>query len=474
MANNKPEPAKGSSTSNSDEVEQFLYAKRKKIYPRQVSGIFARWRVIGVFALLGAFYLVPWIQWQGRQAILFDLPERKFYIFDWVFWPQDFFYLTVLLIIAALSLFFFTALAGRLWCGYACPQTVWTEVFLWIERKIEGDRPKAMKLEKAAWTPEKVTKKFSKHGAWLIFSLFTGYVFVGYFTPIQDLTTRLLSWNLGPWETFWVVFYGFATYLNAGWMREQVCIYMCPYARFQSAMFDRNTLVISYDEKRGEPRGGRKRGIDPHAVNKGDCIDCTMCVQVCPTGIDIRDGLQYQCIACAACIDACDDVMDKMGYPKGLIRYSTENAMEGNKVAIMRPRVILYSVLLLSLVLGLLYSIAVRVPLKMDILRDRQSLFSETKRGDIENEYTIKILNMDENRHEFTLDVHGLKNLRLTQDSGPLILESGSVLAIPVRLTIDPEDLDGPNSDITFVITATDDSALTTAQESRFLAPRDL
>jgi len=415
MANNKPEPAKGKSAASSDDVEQFLYAKRKKIYPRQVSGIFARWRVIGVFALLGAFYLVPWIQWEGRQAVLFNLPERKFYIFDWVFWPQDFFYLTILLIIAALSLFFFTALAGRLWCGYACPQTVWTEVFLWIERKIEGDRPKAMKLEKSPWTPEKIFKKSAKHAAWLIFSLFTGYVFVGYFTPIKELTNHLLVWDVGPWEGFWVVFYGFATYLNAGWMREQVCIYMCPYARFQSAMFDRNTLVISYDQKRGEPRGRRKRGVDPHTVNKGDCIDCTMCVQVCPTGIDIRDGLQYQCIACAACIDACDDVMDKMGYPQGLIRYSTENAMEGKKVAILRPRVILYSVLLLSLVVGLLYSIAVRVPLKMDILRDRQSLFSETKRGEIQNDYTIKILNMDENRHEFSLDIRGLKDVKLTR-----------------------------------------------------------
>jgi len=474
MANNKPEPAKGKSAAPSDDVEQYLYAKRQKIYPRMVSGVFARWRAIGVFALLGAYYLVPWIRWEGRQAVLFDLPERKFYIFDWVFWPQDFFYLTVLLIIAALSLFFFTALAGRLWCGYACPQTVWTEVFLWIERHIEGDRPKAMKLDKMPWNAEKVTKKGSKHLVWLLFSLITGFVFVGYFTPIDQLTVRLLTWDVGPWEGFWVIFYGFATYLNAGWMREQVCIYMCPYARFQSAMFDRNTLVISYDEKRGDPRGKRKRGVDPQSVAKGDCIDCTMCVQACPTGIDIRDGLQYQCIACAACIDACDEVMVKMDYPKGLIRYSTENAMEGNKVAIMRPRVILYSGLLLALMIGLMYSLAVRVPLKMDVLRDRQSLYSETKHGDIQNDYTIKILNMDEQPHQYRLKVEGLEGIELTRREGVLSAASGSVLAVPLRLTMDPENLHGSKSEIRFIVTAIDDDGLTAEQESSFLSPRDL
>ena len=474
MANNKPEPAKGKSATGGDDVEKFLYAKREKIYARKVSGVFARWRVIGVFALLGMYYLVPWIRWEGRQAVLFDLPERKFYIFDWIFWPQDFFYLTVLLIIAAMSLFFFTALAGRLWCGYACPQTVWTEVFMWIERRIDGDRPKARKLDKQPWGAEKVLKKGGKHFVWLAFSLFTGYVFVGYFTPIEELSTRLLTWDVGPWEAFWVFFYGFATYLNAGWMREQVCIYMCPYARFQSAMFDANTLVISYDDKRGDPRGKRKRGIEPHTIGKGDCIDCTLCVQVCPTGIDIRDGLQYQCIACAACVDVCDEVMEKMDYPKGLVRYSTENAMEGNKVSILRPRVILYSVILLSMVIGLMYSIAVRVPLKIDILRDRQSLYSESKRGEIQNDYTIKILNMDERAHQFLLEVEGLEGMELSRREGDLTVESGAVMAVPLRLTVAPENLDGPKSDIHFIITATDDDSLRAEQESRFLAPRDL
>ena len=475
MTTKQPVPAKSKQETGDPEVEQFLYAKREKIYPREVKGIFARWRVMTVFALLGAYYGTPWIQWQGRQAVLFDLPERKFYIFDWVFWPQDFFYLAVLLIIAAFALFFFTALAGRLWCGYACPQTVWTETFLWIERHIEGDRPKQMKLDKMPWNGEKLMKKGGKHVAWLTFSLFTGFTFVGYFSPIQDLAGNIVNWNLGPWEAFWVLFYSGATYLNAGWMREQVCIYMCPYARFQSAMFDKNTLIISYDEKRGDPRGKRKRGTDLAAANKGHCIDCTMCVQVCPTGIDIRDGLQYQCIACAACIDVCDDVMDKMDYPKGLIRYSTENAMEGHHVSLLRPRTLLYSGLIGLLFAGLIWAIAMRVPVRIDVLRDRQALYHETRHGAIENDYTVKILNMDEQPHSYRLTVEGIEGLEIIRREGDLKVASGAIMSLPLRLRADPENLPGGgNTDILFVITATDDDGLKAEQESRFLAPRTL
>jgi len=475
MADKKPVPAKAGKTAQPLETEKSLYASRSKIYVRHVTGFFARWRVIAVWVLLGSYYLVPWIEWGGRQAVLFDLPERKFYIFGWVFWPQDFFYLTVLLIIAALSLFFFTALAGRLWCGYACPQTVWTEVFIWMERRFEGDRPKAMKLDKMPWTREKIMRKGGKHAAWLIFSLFTGYTFVGYFTPIQELSVRLVDFQLGPWETFWVFFYGFATYLNAGWLREQVCIYMCPYARFQSAMFDRNTLVIGYDEPRGEPRGRRNRKADPAVGDKGDCIDCSLCVQVCPVGIDIRDGLQYQCIACAACIDVCDEVMAKVKKPKGLIRYSTENAMElGEPIHIMRPRVIAYSLLLLALTIGLVYAISVRVPLRVDIIRDRMSLFSETRQGDIINDYTVKVLNMDEGPHVFHLAVEGLEGMMLTNQEGDVEIASGAVVAIPVRVQVAPENIPSPKSDIEFILTATDNPELKAYQDSRFLAPKDL
>jgi len=300
-----------------------LYAARQKIYPREISGRFQRWRVIAVWVLLGIYYVLPWIRWEGRQAVLFDLPARKFHIFALTLWPQDFYFLTWLLVIAALALFFFTALAGRLFCGYACPQTVWTETFLWMERLAEGSRSQQMKLAKAPWTREKILRKFAKQAMWIGFALWTGFTFVGYFTPITELAGKIAGFSTGPWETFWVLFYGGATYVNAGFMREQVCKYMCPYARFQSAMFDHDTLVITYDERRGEPRGARKKGTDHKAKGLGDCVDCTMCVQVCPTGIDIRKGLQYECIACAACIDACDEVMDKVGYPRGLIRYDT-------------------------------------------------------------------------------------------------------------------------------------------------------
>ncbi|MDH5614422.1 MAG: cytochrome c oxidase accessory protein CcoG, partial [Gammaproteobacteria bacterium] len=350
MSENAPDKSR---QQPGEEIQQKLFEKRGKIYPRQVQGLFARLRTTGVLVLLGIYYLVPWFSWDSRQAVLFDLPARKFYIFGLTFWPQDFIYLAFLLIIAALALFFFTTLAGRLWCGYACPQTVWTEVFLWMERLVEGDRSKQMKLDKSPLSVRKFYLKAIKHTIWILFSIFTGFIFVGYFTPVYELWDSALNWTLGPWEAFWIFFYGLATYGNAGWLREQVCIYMCPYARFQSVMFDQDTLVISYDEERGDPRGSRKRDVDPKQAGLGDCINCTLCVQVCPTGIDIRDGLQYQCIGCAACIDVCDDVMEKMNYEKGLIRYTTENAIHHEKTKIIRPRIIIYAAVMFSLIAGL-------------------------------------------------------------------------------------------------------------------------
>jgi cytochrome c oxidase accessory protein FixG len=297
-----------------------MYRKEPKKYPREVKGRFDTLRDLAMYVLLGIYYFLPWFTLDGRQGVLFDLPARKFYIFGITFWPQDFIYLALLLVIAGLSLFFFTALAGRLFCGYACPQTVWTEAFLLMERWVEGDRAQRMKLDKAPWSTKKLVRKATKQFLWITFALWTGFTFVGFFTPIRELWGDIARFNLGGWETFWFLFYSLATYGNAGYLREQVCKYMCPYARFQSAMFDRNTLIISYDEDRGEPRGGRRKGSD--ASNLGDCINCTLCVQVCPTGIDIRNGLQYECIACAACIDVCDQVMDKMGYERGLVRYT--------------------------------------------------------------------------------------------------------------------------------------------------------
>ena len=449
-----------------------LYLKEAKIYPRQVKGRFARLRVLAVWVLLGLYYLLPWINIAGKQSVLFDLPARKFHIFFVTLWPQDFFYLAVMLILAGLLLFFVTALAGRIWCGYACPQTVWTEAFLWIERKVEGDRMKQQKLDALPMNARKFRIKATKHFLWLAFAAWTGFTFVGYFTPIIELGQRLLSFDLGPWETFWVIFYGFATYGNAGFMREQVCKYMCPYARFQSAMFDRDTLIVSYLPERGEPRGSRKRSADPTALGLGDCIDCTLCVQVCPTGIDIRNGLQYECIACSACIDACDDVMDKMGYDKGLIAYTTENAMEGKKTSIIRPRIIIYAVLLLSIMAAFAYSFSQRIPLGLDVIRDRNTLYRETSDGLIENVYILKILNMDKVQHQYDLTVSGIPGLTLHKDMDTIVVASGGVQELPVRLRADEAELEARSSDVVFSLVAIDNDKLSVTEDARFLGPQ--
>ena len=370
----------------------------------------------------------------SASSCSFDLPARKFNVFWWTFYPQDFLYLALLLILAALALFFFTSLAGRLWCGYACPQTVYTEVFLWIERKIEGDRPRQMKLDRAPWGGRKIALKSAKHAVWIAFSLWTGFTFVGYFTPVTELGGAVLRLETGPWETFWILFYGLATYGNAGWLREQVCIYMCPYARFQSAMFDRDTLVISYDTGRGEPRGSRKRGTDHRAAGLGDCINCTMCVQVCPTGIDIRDGLQHECIACAACVDVCDQVMERMGYPKGLVRYTTQNAVEGRPTRIVRPRTLVYAGGLAALLAVFAGSLALRVPAELDVIRDRNALYRETAEGLIRNVYTLKIVNMHDEPLRWRISASGIEGLRLEVERGDREVAPGEVASVPVRL----------------------------------------
>ncbi len=463
--------ATNSKAITDESVEESLYAKREKIYPREVHGIFATLRWLAVAVLLGGYYLVAWINWDGRQIILFDLPERKFHILQWTFWPQDFFLLAIMLIMAALSLFFFTALAGRLWCGYACPQTVWTEVFMWIEHKIEGDRPRQMKLDKAAWDARKIRIKATKHLLWFLFALWTGFTFVGYFTPIRELTHSVLTLSTGPWETFWIFFYGFATWGNAGFMREQVCIYMCPYARFQSAMFDKDTMVVSYDEARGEPRGARKRSDNYAEKGLGACIDCNICVQVCPTGIDIRDGQQYQCIGCAACIDACDDVMDKMGYEKGLVRYTTENILDGGKRRVLRPRIFVYAAFLLVLVTSLLIGITTRVPLELDVIRDRNALYNETYDGKIENVYTLKLVNKDRFDHQFIITVTGIDNVVMKADKEVIPVASGEVVTMAVKLTADPYSLPGRSVPIDFIMQAVDDETLHTIEDAKFLGP---
>jgi cytochrome c oxidase accessory protein FixG len=352
--------------------------------------------------------------------VLFDLASRRFYIFGLVLYPQDFIYLTGLLVISALALFLFTAVAGRLWCGYACPQTVYSEIFLWIEHKIEGDRSARMRLDDADFSLEKLVKKWYKHFIWIFLSIWTGFTFVGYFTPIRELVMEFFLTQMTSWELFWVFFYAFATYGNAGFMREQVCKYMCPYARFQSAMFDNDTLIVTYDAERGEPRGPRSKSADASTLNLGACVDCTLCVQVCPTGIDIRDGLQYECIGCGACADVCDTVMDKLGYAKGLVRYSTQNAMDNKWTPtqiwqrIMRPRIQIYTMILVAVTLGLLVSLGLRTPFKVDVVRDRSTLSRITENGTLENVYRLQIMNAAEAARTYHLSVKGLPGLKIT------------------------------------------------------------
>ncbi|MEM1263847.1 MAG: cytochrome c oxidase accessory protein CcoG [Pseudomonadota bacterium] len=446
-----------------------LYQREEKIHPREVDGRFDRLRKLAMLVLLGIFYVGPWLMYDGRQAVLFDLPARKFYLFGLTFWPQDFVYLALLLIIAAISLFFFTALAGRLWCGYACPQTVWTEAFALIERVFEGRRAQRIKLDKAPWTGNKFARKTGKQFAWIALALFTGFCFVAYFVPVGELARQVATLELGGWALFWVLFYGFATYGNAAYMREQVCKYMCPYARFQSAMFDKDSLIITYDTERGEPRGSRSRKADRQSLALGDCIDCTLCVQACPTGIDIRDGLQYECIACAACIDACDDVMDKMNYPRGLIRYSTENAMNGKQTRVLRPRVLIYAVLLSVLFGAFITSMATSVPLLVDVIRDRNSLYRDAGIDGIENTYLLNIINKERRSHRYTISVAGIEAARLTSNS-EIDIPAESLASVPVAVIVPHEYAKGGQS-IMFHVQAVDAPAIQREEISRFRGP---
>jgi cytochrome c oxidase accessory protein FixG len=456
------------------QVELALYATRKKIYPRTVHGLFDRWRWALVWLTQLVFYGLPWLAWNDRQAVLFDLAARKFYVLGFVFWPQDFIYLTALLIIAALSLFLFTAVGGRLWCGYACPQTVYTEMFMWIERKIEGGRAQRMLLDEGPMNARKLAIKAAKHGAWIAVALWTGFTFVGYFTPIKELWGAVASLSTGPWETFWILFYGFATYGNAGWMREQVCKYMCPYARFQSAMFDRDTMIVTYDAARGEPRGPRSRKIAHGAGALGDCVNCGLCVQVCPTGIDIRDGLQYECIGCAACIDACDQVMGKFNYPTGLIRYSTENALAHGwgfremVRRVLRTRTLIYGAILLGVMAVLAGALYLRVPLKVDIVRDRASLAREVEGGRIENVYRIQLMNTQEVPHRFRIAASGLPGIGVASES-EVEVAAATTRQVPLRVQIDPGATPRGSHRFEVEVKAVDDERIVAREQAVFL-----
>ena len=461
-----------------------LYVKQQKIYARAVSGWFAGWRWAFVWATQLVFYGLPWLQWNERQAVLFDLGARRFYLFGMVLYPQDFIYLTALLVISAYALFLFTAVAGRLWCGFTCPQTVYTEIFMWVERKIQGDRIARMKRDAGPWNLDRTWRAAAKQAAWIAIALWTGFTFVGYFTPIQTLAQLVAQFALGPWETFWVLFYALATYGNAGFLREQVCKYMCPYARFQSAMFDKDTLIVGYDPERGEPRGSRSRKADRKAIGKGDCIDCGLCVQVCPTGIDIRKGLQYECSSCTACIDVCDGVMDKMGYPRGLIRFDTQNGMAQHLSRsqrlrrVFRPRVLVYAAILLLLVGGLIASMALRSPFRVDVVRDRASLARLVDDGQIENLYRLQIMNATEQAQRYRVAVRGLPGLRI-EGADTVDVQPAEARWLTVSVRVPPETAASRNAGahpIEFEVQRVDASpgapVARTVEASTFVLPR--
>jgi len=450
--------------------EMDLYQKREKIYTRKMEGFFQRVRLFTGWPLLLGYFLLPWLNWGGHQIVLFDLPARQFHILGTTFWPQNFYLLAWMLIIAAFALFLVTNFAGRVWCGYTCPQTVWTAIFMWMEQLTEGTRNQRMKLDQAPWGTKKILRKIAKHGMWLGFAFMTGATFVGYFYPMRALASDFASANVGFWAAAWTIFFTLATYINAGWMREQVCMYMCPYARFQSAMFDRDTLIVSYDSRRGDPRGARKRTDDYKARNLGDCIDCQLCVQVCPTGIDIRNGLQYQCITCALCIDACDSVMDKMNYPRGLIRYTTENALAGGMVRILRPRLVGYAIVLVAMTTIFIYALIHRMPLEIDIIRDRGTLYSLTSAGLVANSYQLKIMNMDEHAHDYTLSVEGIDNINI-EGNAQFRIEGGEILEMPLRLTADPVYLHHGSNVINFIVRSIDDKKIQVREDNRFIGP---
>lgn len=466
--------------NQSDYVEISLYEAHQKIYPRKITGVFTKWRWIMVCLTQLIFYGLPWLTWGNRPALLFDLEARRFYIFNLILYPQDLIYLVAILIISAVALFLFTAIAGRLWCGFTCPQTVYTKIFLWLEYKIEGDRSARIRLDNANLSIKKITKKILKHSSWISLSIWTGISFVGYFTPIRELLIEISQANLGPWQLFWVSFYSLATYGNAGFLREQVCKYMCPYARFQSAMFDKDTLIVSYDKARGEPRGARTSYSTDQSSKLGSCIDCTLCVQVCPTGIDIRDGLQYECIGCGACIDACNMVMQKISSPPNLIKLSTQNDLNKTTITksfwqnILRPRILIYIGIFLGLCILLSVSLALRKPFKVNVVRDRGVMARLTPENKIENIYRLQIMNATASPQRYYINAHGITSLSLSTQSKKeeIIIPAAQSQWITVHLEAYPNLVKPGAYPIYFTIN-TDDVYMHVNEKSVFFVPHE-
>ncbi|CRM22614.1 cytochrome c oxidase accessory protein CcoG [Pseudomonas sp. 35 E 8] len=439
------------------------------IHTRSFTGLFRTLRVCGAGVLFLAFFGTVWLNWGGRQAVLWDLAESKFHIFGATFWPQDFILLSALLIICAFGLFAITVFAGRVWCGYTCPQSSFTWLFMWCEKVTEGERNQRIKLQAAPWSLNKLARRSAKHTMWLAISVLTGLTFVGYFTPIRPLAAELLTWQMGGVSLFWVLFFTGATYINAGWLREAVCMHMCPYARFQSVMFDKDTLTISYDVARGEHRGPRKREVNPADVGLGDCIDCQLCVQVCPTGIDIRDGLQMECIGCAACIDACDSIMDKMGYARGLVSYTSEHQLHGGKTRLLRPRLIGYSAVLLLMIAALVVALVERPMVSLDVTKDR-GMFRENAEGLIENIYSLKVINKTQQHQDYRLALVDADGFQL-QGKTEISLAPGEISDVPVSVALLADKPASSSQTLRFKVTDVDEPWIYSAADSRFVAP---
>ncbi|NKB56860.1 MAG: cytochrome c oxidase accessory protein CcoG [Alphaproteobacteria bacterium] len=401
--------------------ERSLYKKRARIHPKRAYGTFRQLKWLIMAVTLGIYYVTPWLRWDRGagpdQAVLLDLPHRKFYFFFVEIWPQEIYLLTGVLIISALALFLFTSLFGRVWCGYSCPQTVWTDLFIAVERFIEGDRNARIRLDKMPWNASKLSKKVTKHLIWLVIAVLTGGAWVFYFRDAPTLLGELVTLQAPMAAVAFIGIFTFTTYSLGGLMREQVCIYMCPWPRIQGAMFDEDSLLVTYRERRGEPRAAHKKGESWE--NRGDCIRCRQCVAVCPMGIDIRDGPQLECIHCALCIDACNEVMAKIGRPPNLIGYETFRNLEAANsgryapVRFFRPRVIVYSVLIAALALLMVYALFTRDTLSLSILRDRNPLYVTLSDGSVRNGYTLKIINRKHEPRFFRIDASGMAGSKL-------------------------------------------------------------
>jgi len=459
-----------------DIKEEHLIIKPYKsdgpIHVREQKGSYQEIRRILSWVLIIIFISIPLLQYNGQQAVLLDIVNQQFRFFAITFWPQDFILLASMFMVGAFTLFFVTSWLGRVWCGYVCPQTVWTLAYIWVEHRIEGTRNQRIALDKQPRSFNKLQKKIIKHFLWLLMSVISSITFISYFIPAAHLYSDILQLNCTGIVTFWLCFFTLCTYGNAGWLREKVCIDMCPYARFQAAMFDKNTLLVAYDKSRGEGRGPRKLKDDPKQLGLGDCVDCNLCVDVCPTGIDIRNGLQYECINCALCIDACDETMERFNYSKGLISYTSEEQLKGDIPKRMNVKIIAYGAFTVIIFVATSFWISSRIPLETSIIRDRHALYRSNYLGLVENTYTLKILNKTQQALHYQISVIGLHGSKLTLPKD-LMIKAGVMREIPVTLSVDGYNLNKRITDISFNIQAIEQPDITLKKATVFYSGKD-